>query len=62
MIVSEYGELLHVKPMTKLKNETQYRQVSMINDNTDSRTLLKKMHHNPKMFFLYDPRGHFTNA
>lgn len=34
----------------------------MINDNTDSKLLLKKMHHNPSMFFLFDPKGHFTNA
>lgn len=23
---------------------------------------MKKMHHNPKLYFLYDPKGHFTNA
>jgi hypothetical protein len=34
----------------------------MINDNTETKQLLKKMHHNPNMYFLFDPKGHFTNA
>eukprot|EP00347_Sterkiella_histriomuscorum_P005933 403354707 len=62
MIVSEYGELLNIKPMTKLKNQVQYKQVQMISDNTDSKILLKKLHHNPNLFFLYEPKGHFANA
>jgi hypothetical protein len=34
----------------------------MINDNTDSKNLLKKLHHNPNTFFLFDPKAHFTNS
>jgi len=34
----------------------------MINDNTDSKTLLKKLFHNPNTYFLFDPKAHFTNA
>lgn len=34
----------------------------MITDNSDSKLLLKKLHHNPNTFFLFDPKGHFTNA
>ena len=62
MVVSEYGELVHLKPMIKTKPEIQYRQVQMIGDNTDTKQLLKKLDHNPTMHFLYDSRGHFTNA
>jgi len=62
MLVSEYGELMNVKPMTKPKPEPQFREVQLINDNTDAKTLLKKLNHNPKTFFLFDPKGHFSNA
>ena len=63
MVVSEYGDLLDVKPMIKgAKNEVLYREVQMIGDNTESRQLLKKMHCHPNMYFLYDPKAHFTNA
>jgi hypothetical protein len=34
----------------------------MIHDNSDSKILLKKLYHNPNTFFLFDPKGHFTNA
>jgi hypothetical protein len=44
MLVSEYGELLNLKPMTKLKPATDttkdVRQVIMMDDNTDTKTLL----------------------
>ena len=53
--VSEYGDLLNVKPMTKLKpveqegdSKEDLRQVFMINDNQDYKGLIKKMNHNPK--------------
>lgn len=64
MLVSEYGELLNLKPMTKLQStaerqQSDLRQVIMIDDNTDSKTLIKKMNHNPKAFFLYKPTGHY---
>ena len=62
LLVSEYGELLNVKPMTRPKEQPQYREVQLINDNTEARALVKKLHHNPKTFFLYDPKGHFANA
>lgn len=62
MLVSEYGELLNLKPMIKTKNEIQYKQVQMINDNTNGKELLKKMYHNPNVYYLFDPKGHFTNA
>lgn len=60
--MSEYGELINIKPMIKTKNEAVYREVQMIGDNTDTKGLLKKMHCDPNLFFLYDPKGHFTNA
>jgi hypothetical protein len=63
MLVSEYGELLNLKPMTKLKpvadTSKDVRQVIMMDDNTDTKTLLKKMNHNPKAFFLYNSLGHY---
>ena len=62
MLVSEYGELLNIKPMIKSKPDVVYRDVQMIGDNTDAKTLLKKLYHNPNTFFLYDPKAHFTNA
>lgn len=62
MLVSEYGELLNVKPMIKTKTETIYREVQMIGDNSDAKTLMKKLHQSPNCYFLFDPKGHFTNA
>lgn len=62
MLVSEYGELLNVKPMIKTKSEAHYREVQMIGDNTDSKTLIKKLNHSPNTYFLFDPKGHFNNA
>ena len=62
MLVSEYGELLNVKPMIKTKNEAVLREVQMIGDNTDAKVLLKKLHHNPNTYFLFEPKAHFTNA
>ena len=38
------------------------RQVFMINDNMDHKNLLKKMNHNPKAYFLFDPKGNYANA
>ena len=62
MLVSEYGELLNVKPMIKTKNEVVLREVQMIGDNTDAKVLLKKLHHSPNTYFLFDPKAHLTNA
>jgi len=66
MLVSEYGELVNLKPMTKLNSVhnpnaplKDLRQVIMIDDNTDTKSLIKKLNHNPKAFFLYNPDGHF---
>lgn len=39
--------------------EKDLRQVIMIDDNTETKTLLKKLNHNPKAFFLFNPNGHF---
>lgn len=68
MLVSEFGELLNLKPMTKLQSvqaarqQSDLRQVIMIDDNTDVKTLMKKMNHNPKAYFLYNPLGHYQNS
>ena len=66
LLVSEYGELINLKPMTKLKPVTDktndLRQVIMMDDNTDTKTILKKINHNPKAYFLYSPAGHYQNA
>ena len=62
MLVTEYGDLLNIKPMIKPKPESEYREVSIIGDNTEKKELLKKMNCNPNMYFLFDPKGHFTNA
>ncbi len=62
MLVSEYGELLNVKPMIKTKTEPVLREVQMIGDNTDAKVLLKKLHHSPNTYFLFEPKAHFTNA
>jgi len=64
MLVSEYGELLNLKPMTKLqpineKKTSDIREVIMIDDNTDVKTIIKKINHNPKAYFLYKPLGHY---
>ena len=34
----------------------------MINDNQDYRSLLKKMNHNPKAYFLINSESHYANA
>ena len=34
----------------------------MLDDNSDSKSLLKKMNHYPKAYFLYNPEGHYSNA
>ena len=67
--VSEYGDLINVRPMTKLRRVSKakgaredLRQVFMIDDNTDQKNLLKKMNHNPKAFFLFNPESHYANA
>jgi len=63
--VSEYGDLLNVKPLTNLKNadgKEDLRQVFMVDDNTEHKKLLKKLDHNPKAFFLFHPQGHYANA
>jgi hypothetical protein len=66
LLVSEYGELVNLKPMTKLKPASDkindLRQVIMMDDNTDTKTILKKLNHNPKAYFLYNPLGHYQNA
>jgi len=62
MLMSEYGELMNIKPMNKPKQEIVYREVQMIGDNTEAKVLLKKLHQNPNMYFLFDPKAHFTNA
>ena len=69
MLVSEYGELVNLRPLTKLKSaddssadKKDMRQVVMIDDNTDTKTLIKKMDHNPKAYFLFSPEAHYQNA
>lgn len=68
MLISEYDDLLNVKPMSKLKPASaggpkeDLRQVFMLHNNSDAKNLLKKMHHNPKAFFLFSPEGHYINA
>ncbi len=34
----------------------------MISDNTDVKSLIKKMDHNPKDYFLFDPSSHYINS
>ena len=34
----------------------------MISDNTEIKLLMKKMDHNPKDFFLFEPNGHYLNS
>lgn len=62
MLMSEYGELLNIKSMVKAKPEVQYKEVQMIGDNSDAKTIMKKMNTSPNTFFLFDPKAHFTNA
>lgn len=62
MLMSEYGELLNIRPMVKAKTEVQYKEVQMIGDNSDAKTLMKKLNTSPNTFFLFDPKAHFTNA
>lgn len=55
-----------MRPMLKPaydKDTYDNREVHMVNDNTDHKTLLKKMDHNPKAYFLFNPeKGHYRNA
>ena len=63
--MSEYGDLLNVKPMTKPQKadgKEDLRQVFMVDSNSDAKSLLKKMNHNPKAFFLFNPKSHYANA
>lgn len=34
----------------------------MVGDNYDHKNLIKKMNHNPKAYFLFNPEGHYANA
>lgn len=68
-LVSEYGDLLNLRPLSKLikvsgdaTTKKDLRQVHMISDNTDVKSLIKKMDHNPKDFFLFDPNSHYINS
>jgi hypothetical protein len=68
-LVSEYGDLLNLRPLSKLikvsgdaTNKKDLRQVHMISDNTDVKSLIKKMDHNPKDYFLFDPSSHYINS
>ena len=63
IIVTEFGDLLNIKPMSRSKlDEPDYREVKIIGDNTNGKDLLKILNHNPKLYFLFDPKGHFVNA
>jgi len=67
-LVSEYGDLLNLRPLSKQikvsgdATKKDLRQVHMISDNTDVKSLIKKMDHNPKDFFLFDPSSHYINS
>ena len=34
----------------------------MIDDNSDARSIVKKMNHNPKAYFLVNPQSHYANS
>ena len=67
LLVSEYGDLLNIKPVSRSRTQktgkTDLREVRMINDNTEAKTLLKQLKGNQSTFFLFDPeKAHYTNA
>ena len=66
-LVSEYGDLLHLRPYARARThktgKADLREVKIIGDNTDSKTLLKQLNANPTAHFLFDPsKGHYSNA
>ena len=65
-LVSEYGELLDIKPARRSKTyktgKKDYREVRMIGDNTDVKNLYKWMNQNHNSYFLFDPKAHYTNS
>ena len=65
-LVTEYGELLDIKPMRRSKTHKtgrrDFREVRMIGDNTDAKSLYKWMNQNHNAYFLFDPKAHYTNS
>jgi hypothetical protein len=57
--VSEYGDLLNIKPLTKPPTKEDFREVIMLDDNSDVASVQKKMNHNPRAYFLFSPKGHW---
>ncbi|CAI2365457.1 unnamed protein product [Moneuplotes crassus] len=65
VLLTEYGELVNVKPMKRSKNpyERSYKEVFMIDDNSSVRVIMKVLSHNKNCYFLFDPEGaHYTNS
>ena len=65
VLLTEYGELVNVKPMKEIKNpeERKYREVYMIDDNSSVKVILHTMDTNKNCFFLFDPeKTHYTNS
>ena len=67
MLVSEYGDLLNIRPVSRSRSsktgKTDLREVRMICDNTEAKTLLKQLKGNQSTFFLFNPsQAHYTNA
>ena len=65
-LVSEYGDLLNIRPVQKSKTlktgKMDLRKVKMINDNTTAKTLLKSLNQHPNTYFLFDPQSHYINS
>ena len=66
-MVSEYGDLLHLRPYARARThktgKVDLREVKIIGDNTDAKSLLKQLNANPSAHFLFDPaKGHYANA
>ena len=59
MLVSEYGDLLNIRPVSRSRSsktgKTDLREVRMICDNTEAKTLLKQLKGNQSTFFLFNP-------
>jgi hypothetical protein len=67
ILISEHGDLLNLRPPGKAKTfksgKTDYREVKLVGNNSNSKDLLKMMARHPNTFFLFDPTScHYTNA
>ena len=67
ILISEYGDLLHLSPYARARThktgKVDLREVRLIDDNMQAKTLLKMLNQHPSTHFMFDPsKCHYGNA